>query len=139
MYDDYHYPAGSDNEQAPWNETDIPEKEFEITCSQSLSRTATVWTDNYIPGASGIDYEPDGEGGCCASGWQDPDDTSDTDWSKAYQAKHLTPMELINKFKSLLMDIDSPELRMNPCVQHKQYYIDECSGWTDDETEYIEN
>ena len=77
-----NYPDGLSDYSvgAPWNEPDVPEKDFEITCSQSLSRTATVCTNNYIPGASGVDYEPDDEGGYCACGWQDPDDTSDTDW-----------------------------------------------------------
>ena len=62
----------------PWTEEEVPEEDFEITCSQSLSRTATVTTNNYIPGASGVDYEPDDEGGCYASAWHDDPDTSDT-------------------------------------------------------------
>ena len=60
-----NYPDGLSDSTvgAPWNEESIPEKEFEVTCSQSLSKTVTVWTDNYIPGASGVDYERDDEGG----------------------------------------------------------------------------
>jgi hypothetical protein len=136
MYDNYP-PGAAHDPSAPYNQVDVPEKDFDVTCSQSLSRTAVVTTNNYTPGASGVDYEPDDEGGCCACGWQDDDDTSDTNWSQEYEKEHLTPIELIKKFKSLLLDIDSPELRMNPCFQHKQYYISECEGWKDDETEYI--
>ena len=63
MYDNYHYPLGADTPDAPWNQEEVPDEDFEITCSQSLSKTVTVTTNNYIPGASGVDYERDDEGG----------------------------------------------------------------------------
>ena len=49
-----NYPPGvSDSTwDAPWNQSDPEEEEFEVTCSQSLSRTATVWTDNYTNGGT---------------------------------------------------------------------------------------
>lgn len=131
---DYYAPGSYLDPRAPWNEPSVPEKEFEVACSQSLSKITTVVTTDYIPGASGVDYEPDGEGGCCAVSWEEDPDTSNTDWSKEYKSQHLTPLELINKLKSLLLDIDSDALKSNPCYQHKQYYIDECSDWIEDET-----
>ncbi len=141
MYDNYHYPEGADNEMAPWNEPTVPDKDFEITCSQSLSKTVTVTTNNYIPGASGVDYEPDDEGGCCAVGWQDPDDTSDTNWAEEYHDNdYHTPLQLIGLFAKYLKEeiehssIDTP-IR-NPKAMQK--LLEECEGWSDDETEYIE-
>ena len=134
-----YYPAGADNEMAPWNDPIIPEKKFEVTCSQSLSKTVTVTTNNYIPGESGVDYERDDEGGTYASPWQDDPDTSDTNWAEEYKKEHLTPLDLIKHLRSLLLDIDSNSLKCHPCYQHKQYYINECSNWIDNETEYIEN
>ena len=86
---DYYAPGSYNDPSAPWNEVDVPEKEFDVICSQSLSRTATVWTNNYIPGASGVDYEPDDEGGYCACGWQDDDDTSDTCWGDEYKTTKI--------------------------------------------------
>ena len=144
---DYYAPGSYRDPSAPWNEVDIPEKEFEVTCSQSLSRTASVWTDNYIPGASGVDYEPDGEGGCCASGWQDPDDTSDTDWAKEYSYEHFTPLQLIEMLK-VKLESDLKNLENTPVdpklpykkqmeVRRLKHLINECDDWTEDETEYI--
>ena len=146
MFD--NYPPGAANDpNAPYNEPVISEKEFEVTCSQSLSRTATVWTNNYIPGASGVDYEPDGEGGYCASSWYDDPDTSDTNWADEYHDNdHYTPLELINKFKEHLMKQwdtlkDAEEANDTKTKYEKreiQHLIEECEGWIEDETEYIE-
>ena len=145
MYDNYNYPPGADNEYAPWNEPTIPEKEFDVTCSQSLSKTVTVTTNNYIPGASGVDYEPDDEGGYCAVGWHDPDDTSDTDWEEEYSNEHYTPLELIELYKETLKEQLKSWEGMDDTVSAKtqirkiEHLIEECDNWTEDETEYVED
>ena len=148
MIESGYYPPGVEfDPSAPWNESTVPEKEFEITCSQSLSKTVSVLTDNYIPGASGVDYESDDEGGYTAVGWHDSDDTSDTNWDKEYKNGHYTPLELINKFKEYLVkqwDIlkDAEEANDARTKQKKReikHLIEECEGWTEDETEYVEN
>ena len=146
MYDNYNYPYGADNENAPWNQVDVPEKEFEVTCSQSLSRTVSIWTNNYIPGASGCDYEPDGEGGYCACGWQDPDDTSDTCWSDEYKINgYKTPLELIGLLKEYLeKDLRNLQRDMLPNdssfkatqARKLKVLIEECDCWTEDECEF---
>ena len=145
MYDNYNYPPGADNEYAPWNEPTIPEKEFDVTCSQSLSKTVTVTTNNYIPGASGVDYEPDDEGGYCAVGWHDPVDTSDTDWEEEYSNEHYTPLELIELYKETLKEQLKSWEGMDDTVSAKtqirkiEHLIEECDNWTEDETEYVED
>ena len=132
-----NYPPGAANDpSAPYNQSDPDDMDFDVTCSQTLSKTVTVTTNNYIPGAEGVDYESDDEGGCYAVPYHDNPDTSDTNWANEYKTKHLTPLDLIKKLRSLLMDIDSEALRSNPCYQHKQYYINECSDWIEDETEF---
>ena len=147
MYDNYNYPAGADTPDAPWNQEDVPERDFEVTCSQTLSRTVTVTTNNYVPGASGVDYEPDGEGGYDACGYQDPADTSDTNWADEYHGNdHYTPLELINKFKEHLMKqwgiLKGAEEANDAKTKYKkreiQHLIEECSNWTEDETEFVE-
>jgi len=142
-----NYPDGlSDSTPgAPWADCDIPEKEFEVTCSQSLSRTASVWTNDYIPGASGVDYDYDGES-CCASGWQDPDDTSDTDWSKEYESNgYKTPLQLIQMLQEYLeKDLREIQKDMLPGdrsfkatkVRRLKGLIEECECWTEDETDF---
>ena len=146
-----NYPDGlSDHTPgAPWNESDVPEKDFDVTCSQSLSRTATVWTNNYVPGASGVDYEPDDEGGCCAVGWHDPDDTSDTNWADEYANNgYKTPLELIGLLKEYL-EKDLRDLQRDMLPNDRSYkatksrmlkgLIEECEAWTEDETEIFES
>lgn len=134
------YPAGAYSDpSAPYNQVDVPEKEFDVTCTQTLSRTVSVLTSNYIPGASGVDYEPDDEGGYYASGWHDPDDTSDTNWADEYHDNdYLTPLQLIEIFKQYLEnDLNRMgEVKNERWIKH---LIEECSNWTEDETEYVED
>ena len=135
-----NYPPGAEHDpNAPYNQVDVPEKEFDVTCSQSLSKTVTVITNNYIPGASGVDYEPDDEGGYCAVGWHDPDDTSDTNWADEYHDnEHYTPLQLIELFKKHLENelIRMGEVKNERWIKH---LIEECSDWTEDDTEYVED
>ena len=140
-----NYPLGADTPDAPWNQVDVPEKDFEVTCIQTLSRTATVTTNNYIPGAEGVDYEPDDEGGYCACGWQDPDDTSDTNWSQEYdECGYYTPIQLIQLLREYVSnDLDRVDIIAEETNQNKaflkrklEHLIEECDCWNDDETEY---
>ena len=136
-----YYPIGAYRDpSAPYNQPDIPEKEFEITCSQSLSRTATICTDNYIPGASGVDWEIDDEGHPYASGWHDDPDTSDTNWAEEYHDNdHYTPIQLIELFRRHLEnELDNSNIPQNRVNKYK-HLIEECEGWTEDETEYLQN
>ena len=147
MRESGYFPAGAEfDPSAPYNEPTVPDKEFDVTCSQTLSKTVSVWTDNYIPGASGVDYEPDDEGGYYASGWQDPDDTSDTNWAEEYHDNdHYTPIQLIELYKNTLKEQlkswegmeDTASARTQ--IKRIEHLIEECSNWVEDETEYKED
>lgn len=150
MRESGYFPAGAEfDPSAPYNEPIIPNEEFEVTCSQSLSRTASVWTNNYIPGAEGVDYESDDEGGCYASPWHDDPDTSDTNWAEEYENNgYKTPLQLIQMLKEYLeQDLkkweeeDKKEPHKWAATQVRKYkaLIEECDCWTEDETEYVEN
>ena len=142
------YPPGTEfKADAPWNQVDVPEKEFDVTISQSLSKSVTVVTNDYIPGASGVDYEPNEEGGYSACGWHDPDDTSNTAWGKAYREEHYTPLDLIDllckKCKQELNELENLGSEDAPYyyAQKKrelEHLIDECECWTEDECEVVE-
>ena len=144
MYDNYNYPEGADTPDAPWNQSDVPEKEFEVTCTMCMSKTVSCFTNDYIPGAEGVDYEPDDEGGCVACGWHDPDDTSNTHWSDVFGANHKTIPELLNEFKQYLQkdleNIDAvAEIRKHDKAFLKrklERLIEECDGWSIDEEDY---
>ena len=141
-----NYPPGAANDpNAPYNQVDTPEKEFEVTCCQVLSRTVTVVTNDYIPGASGCDYEPDDEGGYCASPWHDDPDTSDTNWAEEYHDNdHYTPIQLIELYKETLKEQLKSWEGMDETsagkaqIRRIEHLIEECDGWTEDETEYVE-
>jgi len=128
-------------DSAPFNQVDVPEEEFEVTCSQCLSKTTTVLTSDYIPGDSGVDYETDDEGRPYATAWHDDPDTSDTNWAEEYHANdHYTPIQLIELFGKYLKN----EINYNPVltkakIAEYEYLIEECSGWTEDETEYVKD
>lgn len=138
MYDNYHYPAGADNEQAPWYETDVPEQKFTVVCSQTLSKSATVLTSDYIPGESGVDYETDDEGHPYAVPWQDPDDTSATNWAEEWHENdHYTPKQLIRLFAECLTTMQRNGYVFKTPAQDA-HLIEECANWTVDDTEFIE-
>ena len=137
-----NYPPGVSDSTigAPWNEPDVPEKEFDVTCSQTLSRTVSVLTNNYIPGGEWCEYD-DG----ITIGGHDPDDTSDTNWAEEYHANdHYTPLQLIELYKETLKkQLESWEGMEDTAVgkgqiRNIEYLIKECEGWTEDETEYVE-
>lgn len=78
-----NYPPGAEGSfSAPWNEPVVPEREFEITISQTLSKLVTVTTDNYIPE---VDYE---------TGHMYTN-TSETDWYEVYENEHYTIPSLL--------------------------------------------
>ena len=141
------YPAGAEHDpDAPYNQVEVPDKEFDVLISQTLSKSATVITNNYIPGASGVDYDSDDEGGCVSISYQEPDDTSDTDWEKEYSENdHYTPIQLIGLYKETLEEQlkswegleDTPAGRKE--IRRIKHLIEECEDWTDDETEVVEN
>lgn len=141
-----NYPAMTQSQwdSAPFNESEVAEKEFEVTCSQSLSKVTSVFTSNYIPGAEGVDCEPDDEGGYIAVGWHDPDDTSITDWKEEYESCHYTPIQLINLYKETLQKQleswegmeDTNEGRRE--VSRIKHLIEECENWEEDECEIME-
>ena len=139
MNESAYYPAGAYYDKAaPYNQLDVPEEEFEVTCSQSLSRTTTVVTNNYVPGDEGVDWETDDEGHPCKSHWQDAPDTSDTNWAEEYHDNdHYTPIQLIELFKQCLEEnLKNGLVFKNPKVT--QRLIEECKGWIENETEYVE-
>ena len=135
-----YYPAGAYSDpNAPFNQSDPDDKEFEVTCTQTLSKTVTVVTNNYIPGASGVDYEPDDEGGCCAVPWEDDPDTTDTNWADEYaENDYHTPAQLIGLFKRYLQNkLDGTPVPDSP--SYLKHLIEECDEWAEIETEFVED
>ena len=91
-----NYPPGAANDpNAPYNEVEVPEREFDVTISMSLSRTVQCYTNKYIP-------EVDEENGHLYV------DTSDTPWSEVYGDNHKTIPELLEEHKKYIQkDLDN--------------------------------
>jgi len=138
MYDNYNYPPGADTPSAPWNQSDPDEKEFDVTCSQTLSKTSTVFTSNYTPGAVEAECEWD-DGGYHTVYIRDPDDTTNTVWSDEWHDNdHYTPLQLIELFQKYLLDEVNGSCTVSKSNEYLNHLISECNNWTEDETEYFE-
>ena len=141
-----NYPPGvSDNTpDAPWNQPEVPEKEFDVTCTLCMSKNASAYTTDYIPGAEGVDYEPDDAGGYCACGWHDHDNTSNTNWSSVFKDSHKTIPELLEELKKYIQrDLDNidkvaEEQKHNKAFLKRrlEFLLEECDGWNVDEEDY---
>lgn len=57
MYNNYDYPLGTDNPNAPWNQEENPEREIEVTVSVTLSKTIKVKVSDYDIIDSGKDED----------------------------------------------------------------------------------
>ena len=129
MYDNYNYPPGADTPDAPWNQEDVPEREFDVTISMSLSRTVQCYTNKYIP-------EVDEENGHLYV------DTSDTPWSEVYGDNHKTIPELLEELKKYIQkDLDNladDETKMDKAFHRRrlEFLLTECDEWTVDEEDY---
>lgn len=125
MNESGYYPAGAEHDsRAPWNEVDIPKKEFDVFISQTLSKTTNVTTNDYK-----VDFAYDGE----------PDDayadvdTSETNWKEAYNDNnHYTPLELINILKKYLEEaiVNQSDKTV---IRRMRNIIAECDNWTEDD------
>ena len=126
------YPAGAYNDvNAPYNQSEVPEKEFEIVCSQTLSKTVEVFTDNYVPH---VEREYD-DGIVFCHRW---DDTTDTDWKEEFHNNdYHTPAQLIGLFKQFLEEQLSHGIVFKS-PKYTENLIEECEGWEEDETVYEE-
>ena len=129
MTESGYYPPGAECDlRAPWNEKEIPACRFRVCVSQTLSKSADVMTNDYS-----LEVGQDVEGSYNYA------DTSDTDWKEAYKNEHLTPLQLIGEFKEFLTKhLPDPVVDVKGFRKFKNL-ISECEGWTEDETEVVED
>lgn len=125
-----NYPPGAANDpNAPYNEVEVPEREFDVTISMSLSRTVQCYTNKYIP-------EVDEENGHLYV------DTSDTPWNEVYGDNHKTIPELLEELKKYIQkDLDNladDETKMDKAFHRRrlEFLLTECDEWTVDEEDY---
>ena len=133
--DNYNYPWGADNANAPWNQSEPDEVEREVEYSCVMRRTAEVGTTNYVGG--GTYGEWDGEGYITAV--EEPD-FDNTDWLEEWKNSEYTPIDLIEKLKEISETLARGEMPQRPEGSRKSYWnvlAKACDGWTQ-EDEYCE-
>ena len=122
-----YYPAGlTDNTPGcPWSEPVIPEREFDVLVSQTLSRDTSIYTDDYCP-------EFDEETGRTYT------NTEETDWKEAYCNAAMTPLDIINAAEKIAKTLlEQGQTRVGGV--YLKSLVSDCKGWTEDELEVIEN
>lgn len=115
IQDNFNYPVGADNDRAPWNQVDNPEREVEVTVSITLSKTVKIKVSDYEVVDSGKDE--DGE-------YFEDIDYSGCDLKKAVENQIYLPQDASAVLRDLYM-AKSEEL------------ADDFSGWEVDDFEVI--
>lgn len=122
-----YYPPGAEFDlNAPYNQTELPEREFNVTISQTLSKTVTVLTNDYSL-----------EVNCGEDGIYEVCDTSDTAWKKAYEDNFHTPVQLI-KILKLVLEENKKKGIVFKTEGYTNDLIEECEDWCVDDYEIIE-
>ncbi len=136
--DNYNYPMGADNENAPWNEQTNDEREFEVCITATMTKTVNVYTDDY-------ECEYDEEFGNTEYY------TGGTDWKGVLSDNGMmTPKELLSAFNEYLPVLvrHFGEMRVNGTPHESRsanehlfrlHMIEESlKGWETSEEEYEE-
>ena len=121
---DYYPPGAYNDPRAPYNEVEIPEREFDVCISQSLSKSTSIYTQDYQP-------EYDEEDGHTYA------DTSETDWKKAYQDVAMTPLDIINAAGEIAEAL-LKEGKTRVGGVYLKSLVEECKDWINDELEVME-
>lgn len=134
MRESGYFPAGAEfDPSSPYNERVIPDMEFDVTISMSLSKTVKCSTNKYNPVV--ID-EPHNRL------HEEYPDTSDTSWSEVYGDNHKTIPELLSELKKYIQkDLDnlmSDDSKPDKAFHRRrlEFLMEECDNWVVDEEDY---
>lgn len=112
--DNYNYPLGADTSAAPWNQTNLPDREVEVCVSLCLSKTFKILVDDYS-----IDEDDEGH---------TMPDFSECDLKSAIENLVILPHELSDIIKNKFKDDIPPGLKAS---------IEDCSDWNVDDFEVV--
>ena len=125
MYD--NYPPGAANDpSAPYNEPVIPERDFDVEVTITMSKVVTITTDNYMP-------EYDEEDGHTYA------NTENTEWDTEFRNSGcFTIPDLLSELKEYVkadMETCSPNTTKGA---HLKRLLEACDGWDVIEKNYEE-
>lgn len=125
MYDNYP-PGAAHDPNAPYNEPVIPERDFDVEVTITMSKVVTITTDNYVP-----EYD-DEDGHTYAN-------TENTEWDKEFEnSGHFTIADLLEELKGYVVE------DMKTCAPntgkgaHLQRLLLACEDWETIEESYEE-
>lgn len=138
MIESGYYPPGAEYDpSAPYNQEEVPDIDFDLTCSQCLSKTVEVTTNNYLPGSTEVEYEREPDGSYSSTTYAGAPDTSDTDWEEVYHDNdYHTPLQLIELFKKFLDDKLTGKNTVPNSTSYLKRIKAECEGWVEDDVDY---
>ena len=124
-----NYPLGAkDDPRAPYNQKEPPELEFEVTISQTFSKTVKFKTSDY---AEEEDWDDLLECKCTSI------NTKDTNWVEIFQDQHFTLQDLLGELKSLAQEKLSQVGEYTSTGRYLKSVIEACDDWHNDETEVV--
>ena len=126
MRDRDYYPAGAyDDPNAPYNQHENPERDFDVEVSVTLTRSTAITTTNYD---MYFDYE-DGHTYV---------ETDNIDWQDEYDEQHMSIPDLLTKMSELLKKWKPAEMTRSERNLYK-LILEEVDGWEESETEIIDH
>ena len=125
MYDNYP-PGAAHDPSAPYNEPVIPERDFDVEVTITMSKVVTITTDNYVP-----EYD-DEDGHTYAN-------TENTEWDKEFEnSGHFTIADLIEELKDYVVeDMKTCAPNTGKCA-HLQRLLLACEDWETIDESYEE-
>ena len=126
--EDYYPPGAYNDPDAPWNQPAIPEEDFEVTISQTFSKTVIVTTDDYVP-EKGYDEDT---GSCYTYA-----DTEETYWEQIFNQQHFKIQDLLSELKKYILEDIKNTGKNTGKGMYLEKLLEACDGWTEDECEVI--
>lgn len=125
MYDNYP-PGAAHDQNAPYNEPLIPERDFDVEVTITMSKVVTITTDNYVP-----EYD-DEDGHTYAN-------TENTEWDKEFEnSGHFTIADLIEELKGYVVDDMKTCATNTRKVSHLKRLLLACEDWETIDESYEE-
>lgn len=128
MYGYDNYPPGAANDpNAPWNEYEPSDKDFDVWVIPHIQKEVTISTNEY---EEYLEEEEDG--------YYHEIDTSETDWDKCYHNEEFDILQMLNKLKEYVeKDIEQLKAQGKRIPYELKTLLKSCQGWEEeDSTEY---
>ena len=130
MRDRDYYPAGAYNDpNAPYNDYEVPERDFDAEFIITAKRNVSITTNRYIP------YVDEEDGHTYIEMCDDMDWKA---WTELYNEQYWSLPELFKQVGELLNKWKPEKLSRSDKALYKRI-TDEISGWEEDDIELLDH